>query len=143
MTQLWDGSAAAILPVADLARSVEFYRGLGFEVEIAEVGGYAFVEAGGTRFHLSETDGFDPFTQAGMIYLYVPDVDAVHATISLEDAAVLGHRELVTRWEGGRSLARIGPVRDEPWGMREFALLDSDNNLVRVGTPLENVGASS
>ena len=142
MTQLWDGSAAAILPVADLARSVVFYRDLGFEVEIAEAGRYAFVAGGGIRFHLSESDGFDPFTQAGMLYLYVPDVDAVHAAISLEDAASLGHGELVARWRSGQSLARIRPVRDEPWGMREFSLADPDNNLIRVGTPLADPGAA-
>ncbi len=113
-----------------------FYRELGFDVEIAEVGGYAFVEASGIRFHLSESPGFDPFVDAGMIYLYVDDVDGVHAGLSLPSAASLSHEQIVGLWAQGESLARMGDVRDESWGMREFALLDPDNNLVRVGTPL-------
>ncbi|MFE1644416.1 bleomycin resistance protein [Microbacterium sp. P01] len=133
---LWRGSASAILPVADLSRAADFYRGLGFEVEIADVGGYAFVEAGEMRFHLSESADLDPFVHAAMVYLYVADVDAVHASVTLEDADALSHDELLRRWRNGESLARIRPVRDEPWGMREFSFADPDNNLVRVGTPL-------
>jgi catechol 2,3-dioxygenase-like lactoylglutathione lyase family enzyme len=132
----WSGSASAILPVADLARAVGFYRRLGFAVRIADVGGYAFVEAAGIRFHLSESDGFDPLVDAGMIYLYVDDVDSVHAALSLPDATSLSHRMLVERGMRRESLERIGQLRDEEWGMREFFLADPDNNLVRVGTPL-------
>lgn len=136
MSNPWTGSAAPILPVADLDRAVAFYRGLGFDVEIAAVGGYAFVEAGGIQFHLSASSGFDPFVHAGMVYLYVDDVDRVHATIGLEDAASLDHDMLRGRWERGESLARVRPVRDEVWGTREFSFADPDNNLVRVGTRL-------
>lgn len=113
-----------------------FYREIGFDVQVAEVGGYAFVEASGIRFHLSESAAFDPFTEAGMIYLYVDDVDSVHAGLSLPSADSLSHQQLVGLWLQGGSLARMGTPRDEAWGMREFALLDPDNNLVRVGTPL-------
>lgn len=134
MTSLWHGSAAAILPVADLDRSVAFYRGIGFDADAASGAGYAFVSAGGIEFHLSQSEGFDPFSQAAMVYLCVDDVDAVHAAIGLEDAASLSHQELVARWRAGKSLARIRPVHDEPWGMREFSFVDPDNNLVRVGT---------
>ncbi|WP_404433912.1 VOC family protein [Microbacterium lacus] len=132
----WSGSASAILPVAELDRAVTFYRELGFDVQVAEVGGYAFVEASGIRFHLSESPGFDPFTDAGMIYLYVDDVDSVHAALSLPSADSLPHQYLVERRMRGESLARIGVLRDEEWGMREFYFTDPDNNLVRVGSRL-------
>ncbi|KAA9105503.1 bleomycin resistance protein [Microbacterium rhizomatis] len=135
MNELWSGSAAAILPVADLARAVAFYRGIGFDVDESDAGAYAFVESGGTRFHLSESPGFDPFVNAGMVYLYVDDPDAVHAMLGIEDLR-LDHAALVKRWRRGESLARIRPVRDEPWGTREFSFADPDNNLVRVGTRL-------
>ncbi|WP_375386692.1 bleomycin resistance protein [uncultured Microbacterium sp.] len=135
MNALWSGSASAILPVADLERAAAFYRAIGFDVEMSDAGAYAFVEAGGIRFHLSESEGFDPFVNAGMVYLYVDDPDAVHAMIALDDLR-LSHAALVERWRRGESLARIRPVRDEPWGMREFSFADPDNNLVRVGTRL-------
>jgi catechol 2,3-dioxygenase-like lactoylglutathione lyase family enzyme len=132
----WSGSSVAILPVSDLDRSVAFYRDLGFEVEVADVGGYAFVEAGGIRLHLSAGEGFDPLRDAAMVYLYVDDVDAVHSALALPEASSLSHDDLVEASARGESLARVGPIRDEPWGMREFALFDPDNNLLRVGEPL-------
>jgi catechol 2,3-dioxygenase-like lactoylglutathione lyase family enzyme len=136
----WSGSSAAILPVSDLDRSVAFYRDLGFGVEVADVGGYAFVEAGGIRLHLSAGEGFDPLRDAAMVYLYVDDVDAVHSALALPEASSLSHDDLVDAAARGESLARVGRIRDEPWGMREFALFDPDNNLLRVGGPLARSG---
>ncbi len=42
---------------------------------------------------------------------------------------------------GGPGLPRVGiprlePVEDKPWRMREFALIDEDGNLVRIGRPI-------
>jgi 2-iminoacetate synthase ThiH len=36
----------------------------------------------------------------------------------------------------GASLERITDLEDKPWGLREFALLDIDHNLLRIGQPL-------
>jgi hypothetical protein len=27
----------------------------------------------------------------------------------------------------------VGPIEDRPWGMREFALIDPNGNLIRIG----------
>jgi uncharacterized glyoxalase superfamily protein PhnB len=27
------------------------------------------------------------------------------------------------------------PIKDTPWGMREFAVVDPSGNLLRIGTP--------
>ena len=42
-----------------------------------------------------------------------------------------------TRWPGEpASAARLTAVEDKPWGMREFAVVDPNGNLLRVGRPL-------
>ncbi|GAA1419640.1 VOC family protein [Agrococcus citreus] len=135
MVAIWRGAAVPILPVADLDRSVAFYRGIGFDVEVSAAGRYAFVRSEGVQLHVSETGGFDPFSQAGMAYVFVDDVEAVRAALDLDDALALSHAELRSRWARGESLARATPMQDEPWGVREFSFMDPDNNLIRVGGP--------
>jgi predicted lactoylglutathione lyase len=130
-------TSTPILPVADMTRSAAFYNAIGFDVELYEHGGYAFVRGGGITIDLSATDGFNPFTMAGMAYLTVDDVDVSHALILatglVAHAADLDEQALQALWTSGTSLARISTVENKPWGMREFALADPDNNLLRVG----------
>ena len=113
-------------------RAVAFYEAIGFEVEAYHHGGYAFVRGDGISIDLSVTDDYDPLTMAGMAYLTVDDPDATYEQIVATGLVSLG-------WEA--TGARITPVEDKEWGMREFALADPDNNLIRVGraisTPLD------
>jgi catechol 2,3-dioxygenase-like lactoylglutathione lyase family enzyme len=136
----WDGHATAILPVAFMGRSIAFYRAIGFEVERYTGGGYAFVHAGSTRIDLTVADRFDPFSMAGMVYISVSNAD-VAARAIVASGIVLDRTpdldaDLPERWKRGESLARITHVEDKPWGMREFALADPDNNLLRIGHPI-------
>ncbi|ETC83740.1 bleomycin resistance protein [Xanthomonas hortorum pv. carotae str. M081] len=32
-----------------------------------------------------------------------------------------------------RGIPRLDPVGDKPWGMREFAIVDENGNLIRIG----------
>lgn len=113
--------AAAVLPVADLHRSLAWYTRLGFSVR-AEYDAYAIVAFDGAEVHLAAHPDLpgDYFSWSGA-YLRLDTVDAVDAL----------HR----RWEplGARIIA--GPV-DAPHGMREFATEDPDHNLWRIGAPL-------
>ncbi len=137
MTDLWTGGTSTpILPVRSISRSVAFYRELGFDVETYD-DGYAFVRADGITIDLSRTDDFDPFTMAGMAYLTVADSDAVHSILDetgLPRYDARSTAELQAAWDRGESLARMSAVADTPWRMREFALADPDNNLLRIGT---------
>ena len=102
---------APVLLVEDMADSIEFWRAAGFEVEVYSAG-FAAAERDGVELHLvdQEPDGRD----RGAAYIHVRDVDAVRAA-----------------WQA----AGLGPseVRDEPWGMREFHIVDPGLNRVRVG----------
>lgn len=54
---------------------------------------------------------------AASCYLHVTNADSWHA--ALMDAGV-----------------GTGPITDQPWGMREFAVVDPSGNLIRIGQNL-------
>lgn len=140
MSNAWSrGRATPILPVASIERSAAFYRAIGFEVEVYD-STYAFIRAGDVSIDITATDDFDPFVMAGMAYVVVGDADAARAAIlaniALPGYDDLDHDALRSRWSAGGSLARISAIEDKPWGMREFALADPDNNLLRIGTSI-------
>ena len=111
-----------ILRVANAHASVAFYAHLGFTFQWEhqfEPGFPLFVSVGaesGARLFLSEHLGdASPDT---LVYLFVEDVDALHARLV----------------EAGIALTQ--QLEDMPWGVRELALSDPDGNRLRVGTLL-------
>ena len=110
--------AQAILPVAPMQPAIDFYRRLGFDVTAYDPN-YAWVSLSGHElFHLRHVPELDPAANASSCYLQVDDVDGWHAAWSAADSGV-------------------GPVADQPWEMREFAVRDPSGNLVRVGQHLQ------
>ncbi len=111
-------AVAPVIPVLNLADALERYRRLGFTVRAYGHGtGYGFADRGDVSIHLSEWEEHDPKRTAAVVYLYVSDADAVHAEWA--DAGVEG---------------RLTTVADTDYGMREFAFVDVDGTLHRVGS---------
>ncbi|GGM57579.1 hypothetical protein GCM10011608_48070 [Micromonospora sonchi] len=110
---------APVVPVRDLDAALDRYRRLGFAVR-AYGGGerYGFVERGHVSLHLTEWAEHDPARTASAVYLYVSNADALHAT-----------------WAAAGVEGRLGDPRDTPYGLREFAFVDPDGTLHRVGSP--------
>ncbi len=107
------------LPVADLDRAVAFHRGLGFDVDVHDGGGHAFVLDGGREvWHLREVADLPDGASRAALYAHVKDPDTL--------------RDLLA----SRGLAPT-EVATEPWGMREFSVTDPDGNLLRFGTNAE------
>jgi predicted enzyme related to lactoylglutathione lyase len=111
-----------ILRVSDARASSAFYEHLGFSFQWEhqfEPGFPLFVSVGaesGARLFLSEHRGdASPDT---LVYLFVDDVDALHARLVEAGVAV------------------TQPPEDMPWGVRELTLSDPDANRLRVGTLL-------
>lgn len=103
--------AVPVLGAEDLAASIGFWEAAGFEVE--RFGDdFALAQRDGVELHLVQVgpEGRD----RGEAYLHARDVDAVHAAWS---AAGL----------------QVSALRDEPWGMREFNVVDPGGNRLRVG----------
>jgi len=113
-----------VLAVPDLIRSGAFYaRILGFEVhEIGDAGWRLFVN-GQCRIMAGECPDALPAEELGdhsyFGYLVVDDVQKYY------ERAV----------DGGAKLVK--PLRDEPWGMREFGLTTIDGHRIMVGQAID------
>jgi hypothetical protein len=134
--------AVPILPTHDAARTAAFFGRLGFVRERGSDDGYQMFERDGIELHYTLEPGVDPFSTAWVAYVSVPDVDALHAEFL---AAGVPHPfgdghdatdALRARWAETRDLSRVGPPTDKPWRVREFALADPTNNLLRFGQPI-------
>lgn len=114
-----DGEVVArpVLPVADLAVAEDFHRALGFEVTRWD-DDYAWVTLADREIlHLARVPDLDVATNRAQAYLFVPDVAAWHdraRSASLEPSA----------------------PADQPWGLREFTVVDPSGNRLRLGEPI-------
>jgi predicted enzyme related to lactoylglutathione lyase len=116
-----------VLAVPDIARSGDFYREvLGFEVqEMGDPGWRLFVKDS-CRIMAGACPDAIPPSELGdhsyFGYLIVEDVDDYHARAVARGALI------------------VKPLRDEPWGMREFGLRTADGHRLMLGSPV--AGAS-
>ncbi|RKE17726.1 VOC family protein [Streptomyces sp. TLI_171] len=111
---------APVVPVLDLDAALARYRRLGFTAGPYEGGDrYGFVSRDAVELHLTEWDEHDPARTGAVVYLYVSDADAVHA-----------------EWSAAAPPGRLTAPADTPYGLREFAYVDPDGTLHRVGSPL-------
>src|SRR5579862_8242762 len=113
-----------------MARTVEHYRRLGFTISAAgspDVGDAEFAIAArdGVELHFALKRDHDPSLTAMWVYLRVEDADELAA----EFAAA------------GTQPQRA--VHDTEYGMREFALIDPDGNLLLFGSRQPDVPAGS
>ena len=108
---------APVFPVRDIGRGIEHYTQLGFDVNEYEGGGYAFANRDGVWLHLESAPDLAPDADAGVCYIYVADVDALHA-----------------EWRESKALGVLMPPNDTEYGLREFAHIDPDGNLLRLGS---------
>jgi DNA-binding MarR family transcriptional regulator len=134
--------AVPILPTHDAAKTAAFFRRLGFVRERGSDDGYQMFERDGIALHYTLVPEVDPFTTASVTYISVPDVDAVYDVLvaaGVPHPFGEGHdatAELRRRWSETRDLSRVGPPADKPWRVRELALADPTNNLLRIGQPI-------
>ena len=112
-----------VLAVHDLERSATFYRdALGFTVHEMGDPGWRMFERDGCRIMAGECRDAMPAADTGFHsyygYLVVIDADAEYAR------AVAAGAEITK------------PLKDEPWGMREFGLRTVDGHRLMLGHEL-------
>jgi catechol 2,3-dioxygenase-like lactoylglutathione lyase family enzyme len=121
--------AAPILPVRDLDAALAFYERIGFETSRYDAG-YGYAQRERLILHLRVSPEVDPSANPSAAWVDVSDVDALHA-----EWLGLGLR--VSAGEVDRTPEPLGlisaRVEGKPWGVREFAILDPDNNQLRFG----------
>ncbi|NUP95870.1 MAG: VOC family protein [Planctomycetaceae bacterium] len=111
-----------VLAVQDLERSVRFYvEQLGFTEDL-RVDGWSFLSRGAAKLRLGHCPDSLPISQAQdhswFAYLHVDDARALQAELAAKR---------VEFWL---------PLRDLPWGMREFAIVTPDGHRIVFGQEL-------
>jgi len=115
---------APIMPARDLVATAAFYERLGFEQSGLWPGEYLIVHRGEVWLHFFSSPELDPWSSDAGCYVYVDDAGALFA----EFLALSLPREGIPRLQG--------PPNDSDYGLREFAVVDPDGNLLRIGSRL-------
>ena len=111
--------ALPLLSSDDLQATEAFYARLGFTSRGApsDEWDYLIIECDGIELHFAGQALGE--RRPGSCFIYVDDIDAVHA-----------------RWqEGVEASGRLTPLSFTNYGMRAFTLFDRDGNEIRVGWP--------
>lgn len=112
--------AIPILPSRSLQGTLDFYRQLGFEGHIHPFGDYAILRRDTLEVHFFTHRHLRPAESHAGCYLRVADVEGMY-------------RAFVQVQLPRQGIPRLDALEDKPWGMREFAVVDPDGNLLRIG----------
>jgi catechol 2,3-dioxygenase-like lactoylglutathione lyase family enzyme len=113
--------AIPTLPCRSVSDTVAFYSRLGFE------GGahpsnrdYAILRRGAVELHFFTHRGLVPAESSAGCYIRVSDAEGMHRAFASASLPPTG-------------MPRMDALEDKPWGLREFAVVDPDGNLLRIG----------
>ena len=119
-----DDIAIPTLPSRSVRDTLAFYRRLGFEGEILGDGDpYAILRRGTVELHFFAHDELRPAESSAGCYIRVSDAESIYQAFALAQLS-------------RRGIPRQDALEDKPWGMREFAIVDPDGNLLRIGQTL-------
>jgi len=120
-----DDIAIPILPSRSLTDTLAFFRRLGFDGELHAFGEYAILRRGTVELHFFAHKELRPAESHAGCYIRVADVESLH-------------RAFVSAELPRKGIPRQDALEDKPWGMREFAIVDPDGNLLRMGQKLQD-----
>jgi catechol 2,3-dioxygenase-like lactoylglutathione lyase family enzyme len=113
--------AIPTLPCRSVSATVAFYRRLGFEGGAHEFNSeYAILRRGAVELHFFAHKELVPANSFAGCYIRVLDVEGVYRAFSSSQLPRTG-------------IPRMDLLEDKPWGLREFAVVDTDGNLLRIG----------
>jgi hypothetical protein len=105
------------LPMRNKAITKKYYiEQLGFS-ELNDYGDYLLLNKDNIEIHFFEFKELDPKKNYGQVYIRTNDIENFYQ--SLLDRKVNIHPN--------------APLQLKPWGQKEFAILDPDNNLLTFG----------
>jgi catechol 2,3-dioxygenase-like lactoylglutathione lyase family enzyme len=108
------------LPMRNQSATRKFYRQLGFQLFGDDYPDYLMVEKDGLQIHFFKFENLDPKENYGQVYIRTHEIDLLHQSF-LENQVEIHPN---------------GHLRNQPWGQREFSVLDPDNNLLTFGQSL-------
>ena len=113
--------AIPTLPCRSVGATTEFYRQLGFQGGAHEFDpNYAIFTRGAIELHFFTHGELVPAESFSGCYIRVRDVQSIYEACSASGLPDHG-------------LPRMSHLEDKPWGLREFAVVDPDGNLLRIG----------
>ena len=113
--------AIPTLPSRSIDATVEFYKQLGFEGGKHEFNSsYAIMLRDSVEIHFFRHEELIPEQSAFGCYIRVQDVDSIYTAFGASQLPKSG-------------IPRMDSLQDKPWGLREFAVVDPDGNLLRIG----------
>ena len=118
--------AIPILPSRSVNDTLAFFRRLGFDGKIwGDPYSYAILRRGTVELHFFTHKELRPADSSAGCYIRVSNVESIYQAFALAQLARKG-------------IPRMDALEDKPWGMREFAIVDPDGNLLRVGQTLRH-----
>lgn len=119
-----DDLAIPILPSRSVDDTLAFYRRLGFDGTIwGAPYSYAILRRGTVELHFFTHEELRPAESNAGCYIRVSDVESIYQAFALVELSRTG-------------IPRQDVLEVKPWGMREFAIVDPDGNLIRIGQTL-------
>lgn len=113
--------AIPILPSRSIPATVAFYKQLGFEGGAHDFdSGYAVMKLGTVEIHFFAHKELVPAESSAGCYIRVLDVESIYRAFASSQLAMKG-------------IPRMDTLENKPWGLREFAVVDPDGNLLRIG----------
>ena len=110
-----------ILPSRAVRETVAFYKRLGFEGGAHDSdSGYAILRRGTVELHFFTHSELVPAESSAGCYIRVLDVESIYKAFSSSQLP-------------RRGIPRMDALENKPWGLREFAVVDPDGNLLRIG----------
>ena len=107
------------LPMRNKSVTRDYYiNRLGFEeFGNADYDGYLMIQKDTIQIHFFEFKELDPEENYGQVYIRTDDIDNLYQSFL----------------EKKLSIHPDGYLQMKPWGQKEFAMLDPDNNLLTFG----------
>ena len=105
------------LPMRDKNATRDYYiKQLGFE-EIGDYEGYLMVKKDKIEIHFFEFKDLEPKENYGQVYIRTNDIENLYKSLLANKTEIHPN----------------GALKTQPWGQKEFALLDPDTNLLTFG----------
>lgn len=107
------------LPMRNKLITREFYcNKLGFtDIGSTDYDGYLLVRKDAVEIHFFIYEDLNPNQNYGQVYIRTSDINGLYAEFIAMQVAI----------------HPASPLQTKPWGQKEFALLDPDNNLLTFG----------
>ena len=117
-------SVCPIFPSQNFTATAEFYKKLGFDLMAQyDAEGYLILQREQVELHFFKIDKVDPYKSDHGAFVRVTDANKLSHHYQTLDLPSDG-------------IPRVTVAEDKPWGVCEFAIVDPDGNLLRVGHTL-------